>query len=102
MHIQKFKGFHKVIWMGLSRITHKLKKAESIIGKNLKKIKDKTFYDPETPHNFLVFEMVGPIEPRLDSQTLLRSEILHEGPILSKKRESGLYKKQGPWYKLGL
>jgi hypothetical protein len=45
------------------------------MGKILKKIKDKTFYDPETSHNFLIFEMVGPIEHHWDSQTLSYSQI---------------------------
>jgi hypothetical protein len=66
------------------------------MGKILKKIKDKTFYDPETSHNFLIFEMVGPIERHWNSQPLSCSQMVQASPVLLKKRESGLYKKQEP------
>jgi hypothetical protein len=36
------------------------KKTDIIMKKKSKKIKDKTPYDPDSSHNFLFFQMVGP------------------------------------------
>ena len=68
--------------------------------KKSKKIKDKTPYDPDSSHNFLFFQMVGPNKSCSDfPPRVWISVFLQWVSIVTKKRKSGLYKRQGPWYK---